>query len=168
MSRYQKYRIHLDHILCVKNQLLKFGHLDEKMIQDIWIKSGEKKLFYFNNITYDINMPLYQKMILRFINCFKSPSLFYLECDPSNKQKLLLFYYLLIDDNKNINKVFNFFAWIKNYLTIGDILELDEITDMDKSILYKLWKNSNEIFFFFGLSTNKQNKLINKYNSYFN
>lgn len=160
-------QITLDLLLSVKPQLMKMSTTNEFDIQKIFIRPNEEQFFDFSNLIYRYDAPLYQKMIFRFRQCDKSPFRFWNQLDPSNRNAFLR-YFNFYSENKI--EITEFFAWLKNGLGIGDFHELygtqnNEYTPGELPG-YKLWLE-NEIVFFFGIDEEKQQQLINKYNTCF-
>ena len=161
-------------ILSLEIYLDRMSQLTQEDIQNIWRRSIELEIKDLNTLKYNYDIPLFQKMIFRFRNCERSPSMLYNQIDPINKQKLLWY---IINDIFNQNKtkppltytdvsifkkVIEFFIWIKSafswYILKADFPSLSEHH-------LQLW-NQNEIKFFFGLDNGIQLKLINMYNEY--
>lgn len=147
--------INLESINKIRDNLINFSNITEENIRDIWYKQGEEYLTDFKNLKYDYNIPLYQKMIFRFRNNKKIATGLYQGCDPVNKKKLLSFFKIYGQDNINL---IEFFAWIYNYLTHQETTELIGNED------YIDIRIKNNIIFFFILTSEKQNFLINRYN----
>lgn len=147
--------ISLDYIIELESELLKLSKLTEYHIQDIWISSNETKLDNFNDLIYSWDAPLYQKMIFRFRNCEKNPSMFYNQLDPVNKNHLINFICA-----SSVEQVIDFFIWLRsNYNEyILEMMKMDEY-------LINFWKD-NELNFFFEINRKWQNKFVNTYNEY--
>jgi len=191
----ENYKIDIITIQKYQAELINLSKLTESNIQDIFIKESEVRLDDFSNLEYSGHIPLYlvpegqvksfckaetlyQKMIFRFRNSDNSPCTFYKGCDYSN-QKLLLSHAGLNSYDVNTKKIMEFFAAIRNMFSIVDIIELNDDTAKifsergeeyledfsNNNSLYLQWKKENEIKFFFGLDSDQQQKVIDKYNS---
>jgi len=107
-------------------------------------------------------------MIFRFRNCNNSPFAFIKQLDSVNQQIPLRYFKIYTDHDYELYELIEFFGWLKNYFNIYGILDLfsdtmTTISEARESEPYNLWLQ-NEIIFFFGIDTNYQQKLINKYN----
>lgn len=151
-----------------KDQFLDLARLDESVIQRIWIERGEEELESFDDLVYRFDAPLYQKMIFRYWNCKKRPETLVKQIDPVNRNLVFMRYNI---PNEEGGDLVEFFSWITNMLSIIDIYQLEkhpeevkDLENIDRSDLVKRWDNSNGIDFYFGLSSEKQNWIVDKYN----
>lgn len=145
-----------------RTQLNQMSDMKEVDIRALWMQPGEDP--DISNLQYNWNIPLYQKMIFRFRQCEQSPFRFCNQIDPGNQGRMLSYYHIYDDNEKQL---INFFSWLKNGIGQYDLYELDRtltnLNEIDQSNLYQLWK-INEIKFFFGIDRQKQLILINRYN----
>jgi hypothetical protein len=143
-------------------QLDRLSEMKEEDVRALWIQPGDDP--DISNLQYNWSIPLYQKMIFRFRQCEQSPFRFCNQIDPVNQSRMMSYYQIYDDFNRQL---IDFFAWLKNGLGVYDLYELDgsldSIEEIEKSIIYQLWK-VNEIKFFFGISHSMQMSLINRYN----
>ncbi len=141
-------------IMLKKKELLIFSKIDEYDIQNFWIRNGEVRLDGFHDVEYDGAMPLYLKMIFRFWQYNKSAVMIAKTIDPIQKGNFL-YKYNITDD------LIEFFSWIKNYLMATDVGAIYASRGDD---LVKRWKD-NEIQFFFFLTVDARQLLVDRYNS---
>ena len=157
---YKLNHIKLNKINKLEGKLVKFSHINEHDIRDLWYLHKDEYLDDFSQLVYKWDAPLYQKMIFRFRNGNNKATTLYMGCDPCNKQKLMFNYELYESD---INEIIYFFGWLTNSLNKYEINEILSLNDKDS-----LSKNEallrNDIVFFFSLSNEQRNLLINKYN----
>ena len=154
--------ISLDKLYDYKEKLKQFSQLNEYNIRDIWRLVDDPFIENLNNLKYHWDMPLYQKIIFRYLNADRMASKLYRGLDCGNQRKLLDHF------NMNWNEfhgIIEFFAWISNSLAVFEIsqMECPEIKNYQKSQYVKKWKE-NDIHFFFDLPLDKQNHLIQRYN----
>jgi hypothetical protein len=129
--------------------------MTETDIMNIWRESSEEKLVSFDDLKYNWNIPLYQKMIFRFREANKLAIHLYSGCDPNNRAMLLNFFE--IDCScASYYGVMDFFLWIASGL--GPYY----IEQFGKNCVHS-WKKNN-IKFFFELSKEQQKILIDKHN----
>jgi hypothetical protein len=156
----QPYVVTIDKLFEHQQELLEFALLDEETIMRIWIKSGEVVINDFNDITYNFQMPLYQKMILRFrregMSC---PAVFCKTLDPSNQRLLLSRYHMYYSD---VFTIVEFMAQIKVGMGLSDLTTIGF-----NDTVIECWKGKNSIAFFFSLSNDLQHELVSWYNSKF-
>lgn len=147
-------------------QLMDFAKIDEKHIQDLWIDKAarEPHLNSFKDLKYSCQAPLYQKMIFRFWNEKKAATGLYQGCDPCNQKKLLASFDLPWEDT---HELIEFLGSISTGLGTYDIVELDgiEFSQKENSKLLSTWQSkTSDVAFFFSLTKELQEKLIDKYN----
>ena len=178
------HRITLQWIAKFKLQLLKLSYLTEEDIRDIWIRQGEDMTVDLSTIIYNYDIPLYQKMIFRFRNCNNSAVRFFHQIDPCNQGIVLRRFGLIFNNMTEVSELCNtknpielllrgtgelveFFSWIANGLGSYNItmLEFNDFNEelCQKSSFVKSW-SKNQVEFFFGLSEQKQQELIDQYN----
>lgn len=145
--------------------LVRFSEMTEADLQNIWRREHEPQLDNFDKLVHRYDMPLYQKMIIRFRNENRIATNLFKGCDPGNQQMVLRFYFgPLCHDLGNL---IEFFAWISNSLGAYGIHEMDpekQQTNIDDSRLVNLWRKNSNIKFYFLLSLDLQIAFINKYN----
>ena len=147
-----------------KEKLVKLSYMTKTDIRNIWITVDEDKNVDLESIEYHWSIPLYQKMIFRFINCDMSVPQFFHQIDICNQGSMLYYFKFFAYDSRELVE---FFAWIANGLGAYNIclLQFDKYDEelCQNSSFVKLWKE-NQITFFFGLNEKKQNDLIDQYN----
>lgn len=147
-----------------KQNLINFSNITEENIRDIWFTNGDVYIDDLTLLEYHWSIPLYQKMIFRYRNSDKLASKFFRGCDPYN-QMILLRKFHMYHENKDL---IDFFSWISTSLGVYDIVQLEglEFNDenLDESKYVKSWKK-NDIEFFFSLSEDNKNYLIEKFNT---
>lgn len=151
--------ITLDWINNNKIGLLHLALLCENDIKNLWIQNIDEDVENLQTLVYRYDAPLYQKMIWRFRNCKNNPCVFFIQIDPSNQNYLIQKYFGYSSRYYNNKQLLEFFAWIKNMLGEYDLRDLDK-----SGQLINLWKNNNEIDFFFMANILVQNNLISRYN----
>lgn len=141
--------------------------MSEEDIRTIWIKPSEDKSVDLSTITYNYDIPLYQKMIFRFRQCSLSAPRFFQQIDPGNQQVMLCHFVHNYVTIKELQELMEFMAWISNGLGIYDVtrLEFNEYSEelVQQSTFVKLWQ-ANQVTFFFGLSEEKKLELLKRYN----
>jgi hypothetical protein len=154
--------VSITNLLKYENSLKLFSDITELQIQDIWIKKGEPS--DITDIMYDYNIPLYQKMILRYRNGGHLTTRLFTGCDPNNQNLLLLYFNMKYNECHNM---IDFFVWISESLSILDVLEFEGLIYSNKNIeqskYIKSWKKNN-IRFFYSLPHEDKQKLIRRYN----
>lgn len=154
----------LEPLLKLEDKFLHFSHISGKDIQQIWSTTKEKlNEEQFEKLEYHWNAPLWTKMFFRWKNEGYSAINLWSDCDPNNRQRLLNYFKL-----GNEWQYVEFFHWMRNSLSVVDIVHLekgkiDDVKELETSDHAKLWKN-NEIVYFYFLSQNKQEALIFRYN----
>lgn len=168
--------------------LQKLSDITEIDIMNIWIKPGEPT--DISNLVYDYDIPLYQKMIFRFRNGFKSPAFLYNGIDPNNQNILLKYFglpplyesYNGIDPNNqnilfkhfklqplyesyngtSIKEFMDYLVWIRSMYCPYKIKEL---CGNDKDTLEKYMSNwnTNEIKFYLGLTDEHKAEISTQY-----
>ena len=136
---HQHYMVSFDEIVSQQNNLVMLSHLDEWIIQAIWISQGDTALTQFDKIKYNFSLPIFAKMIIRFQQT-RSATYFWCELDPNNRHRLLNRYGIKEDIG---DKIMYFFVWIKNHKRKA--------------------AHSDEISYYFALSSEKQKSLVKDY-----
>lgn len=158
-----------------REKLIKMSLMTKKNIQDIYIESGDVIADDLDKLVYSYDIPLYQKMIFRFVNCDLNTAVFYHQIDPNN-QHLLRRFFGSIENYRTssvMHGLIEFFAWISNSLGSYNIVELEGI-EYKSGTNYELEENSkfvhqwrkNPVIFFFDVIDDVQKRtLIDRYNT---
>lgn len=145
-----------------KHSLIDFSKMTEQTIYNVWARDDD----------YDNKYPLWKHMALKFKPDENDEKVlattFYKKCDIDNKNILLKYFKMY---KQEANELVEFMAWISNLLKPIDILKLNDIdydndndVDINNIDCIKQWKENN-IVYFFSLSIDKQNIIINLYNN---
>ena len=140
------YKIDIQLLEKVEEQLLKFSECDAQDIENIW----ENDVFSTENEA--------EYMVDRFRDRCSDPVIFYTSCIVGEQKHLLSKYF----DNlhlKDMCRISEFLKWIRYMLGVYDIKNLSN----DINIV-NVWKQSPVAVFFFRLDKDLQIKLVDKYN----
>lgn len=138
--------ISFEQIISNKENLIAFSNIDPETIKKIWINPDEIDITDFENLEYDYNLPLYTKMYFRWKNAGGRSTILFNGCDPQNQLKLVQ--YFSTSWTNYARELIWFFLWLEN-TGYSCIVRSSPI---------------NGIKFFFELSQNVQEKMINDYN----
>ena len=157
-------RVSLEEVIMFRDRLTNLSYITEQDIKDIWIKQGDENLDDFSTMEYRHNAPLYQKMIWSYRSKRCGATTLYQGCDICNQQRLLAKYNILL--NETSYNIMEFIRWIRNSITAYDIDEIE--SDLNGEDLRKreyMWYHNN-ITYFYSLSIQKQQTLLEKYYTY--
>lgn len=171
----KKEQVKVSDIIDNKDKFVAFSNLTKADIKKIFFRPGDVDIKDLDTMKYQWDLPLYAKIIFRFVQNDCQVCGMYWGLDPNCQRRLRYNFKLydgVLDMNRspNFEEIANFFCWIKNSFGLCELLEVEGTLNQanlnkgwESAKLYHNWKK-NVVTYFYELTEDQQKKIIDKYN----